>query len=147
MKYCAKALFGVCKSCFYGYYLDKKQEKCIPWESGKFVNCKYTNDGVKCDKCNDDFYFDEKGNCVFSNYCSDGENYKCNKCIDGYYLTVFKNICTTEKNCYYGMNDIGICTQCIENYCIDFKDGKCKSNLEDNVFKYCRIADGNVKNV
>jgi hypothetical protein len=32
--------------------------------------------------------------------------------------------------------------QCNEHYCIDFKDGKCKYNLDDNELKYCQIADG-----
>ena len=140
-EYCSKASFGVCKMCIYGYYLNKKQEKCIK-ESGNFVNCKISNDGIKCDECKDDFFFDDNGKCVFSNFCADGYNYQCKKCREGYYITAYQDICTTEKNCYIGRKDIGICTQCIENYCIDFKDGKCKSNLEDNDFKYCRTADG-----
>ena len=139
---CAKTSFGVCKQCNFGYYLNKKQQKCIPWESGSFVNCKISNDGIKCDECNDDYFFDDKGNCVFSNFCAEGEKYQCNKCREGYYITAYQDICTTEKNCYNGRKDIGICTQCIDNYCIDFKDGKCKSNLEDNDLKYCRTADG-----
>ena len=32
---------------------------------------------------------------------------------------------------YDGRKDLGICTECDTNYCIDFKDGKCKSN-QDN---------------
>ena len=30
---------------------------------------------------------------------------------------------------------MGICLQCEEGYYIDFKDGKCKSNEENNEFK------------
>ena len=37
---------------------------------------------------------------------------------------------------------MGICSCCQENYYLDYKDGKCKSNLEDNEQKYCQIADG-----
>ena len=31
---------------------------------------------------------------------------------------------------------------CQDNYCLDYKDGKCKSNIEDIDLKYCQIADG-----
>ena len=138
---CASSSFGVCKRCNYGYYLNNKQQKCMP-QSDLFINCKISNDGQKCDECNDDYYFDKEGKCVYSNYCAEGETYKCDKCIDNYYLTSYGGICTTEENCYSGRKDIGICTQCNDNYCIDFKDGKCKSNQEDNDLKDCKVADG-----
>ena len=138
---CAISSYGICKKCNYQYYLNVKEQKCI-LESNNFLNCKISNDGKKCDECNNDYYFDEEGKCVYSNFCSQGTSDKCNKCKDGYYLTSYGNICTTEENCFSGRKDIGICTQCNENYCIDFKDGKCKSNQEDNDLKDCRIADG-----
>ena len=138
---CAQSLFGVCKKCDYGYYLDKKQQKCLS-QSGSFINCKISNDdGTKCRECNEDFYFDEEGKCVYSNYCSKGQTLQCDKCIDGYYLTSLGGVCTTEQNCYSGDKDFGVCTQCNDNYCIDFHDGKCKSNLENNDLKYCKVAD------
>jgi len=87
-------------------------------------------------------YFDDEGSCVSSNFCSKGRSYKCDKCKDGYYLTHNGGTCTTEENCYIGRNDIGVCTECINEFYIDFKDGKCKSNKEDNDFQNCRVADG-----
>ena len=141
---CVKAYFGVCKSCNNGYYLDKKQEKCILAQNS-FKNCDISNDGKKCDKCNEDFYFDDEGKCVYSNYCSKGDNYRCEKCVDGYYLATNGGVCTTEKYCSSGRRDIGICSQCETNYCIDYKDGKCKSNQENNDLKYCSVADTKCK--
>ena len=70
------------------------------------------------------------------------ENGDCIKCMEGYYLTSYGDSCTSEENCFYGDKDLGICISCEEKYYIDFKDGKCKSNKENNDFKYCKIADG-----
>ena len=141
VQYCALSHFGVCLKCNYGYYFDKKQQKCIT-QNGIFINCKISNDGQKCSECNDDYYFDQEGKCVYSKFCASGQTYQCDKCIDNYYLTTFGGVCTPEKDCYSGRRDLGICTQCNENYCIDFKDGKCKSNQEDNDLKDCKVADG-----
>ena len=137
---CAKSSFGVCKRCNFGYYFDKKKQNCIPAQSF-FINCKISNDGSKCNECNDGFYFDQEGKCVYSNYCALGQTEKCDKCIDGYYLTSYASVCTSEENCYRGKKDIGVCTECNNNYCIDFHDGKCKSNIENNDLKYCKKAD------
>ena len=123
IKNCAKSSFGVCKRCINGYYFDKKQQNCLPAQSA-FINCKISNDGSKCDECNDDYYFDQEGKCVNSNYCSVGRSHQCDKCIDGYYLTTYENVCSTEENCYSGRKDIGVCIECNNNYCIDFQDGK-----------------------
>ena len=142
IQFCAISSFGVCQKCSYGYYLDKKQQKCLR-QNAIFLNCKISYEGIKCDECYDDYYFDTKGKCVNSNYCSEGDNlFRCKKCIDGYYLTEYGGTCTTEKNCYSGRNDIGVCTLCTDNYYIDFKDGKCKSNQEENDLKNCKVADG-----
>ena len=140
-EYCLISLNGVCLKCNDYYYLDKNQNKCI-LENDNFINCKISNDGIKCDECKDNYYFDDEGSCVSSNFCSKGRSYKCDKCKDGYYLTHNGGTCTTEENCYIGRNDIGVCTECINEFYIDFKDGKCKSNKEDNDFQNCRVADG-----
>jgi hypothetical protein len=101
---------------------------------GQLINCRISNDGIKCDECIDDCYFDKEGKCVVSNYCELGESYRCVKCVDNYYPANYLGICTTEEQCFSGRRDIGVCTLCNENYYIDFKDGKCKSNQEDNDF-------------
>ena len=138
---CAISSLGICKKCNYQYYLNNKEQKCII-ESKNFLNCKISNDGKKCDECNDDYYFDDEGKCISINFCSQGDSKKCNKCKEGYHLTSYDNICTPEENCFTGREDIGVCNQCNLNYCMDFMDGKCKSNQEDNDLKNCRIADG-----
>ena len=139
---CYESTFGVCRKCNYGFYLDKREQKCVKQE-GAFEHCRESLDGKTCDVCDEDYYFDEEGICCGTNYCAErGEYYKCNKCMNGYYLSHYGDCCTKEKNCYYGNKDLGICTQCIDNYCMDFKDGRCKSNLEDNDLKYCKVADG-----
>jgi len=141
IEYCSISSFGICQRCNNANYLDKKQNKCF-LEKDNFINCKISNDGTKCDECKDDFYFDDEGKCVFSNYCSKGETNKCDKCKDGYYLTQSGGVCTTEEKCDSGRKDIGVCTLCTDEFCIDFKDGKCKSNKENNDLQNCRVADG-----
>ena len=138
---CAKSSKGTCKKCNYRYYLNEKEQKCY-YQGGLFMNCKITIDGTKCDECDDDYFFDGEGKCVYSNYCAEGQEYRCNKCIENYYLTEIGGVCTTEENCYSGRREIGVCTQCTDNFYIDLKDGKCKSNQEDNDLKNCRVAEG-----
>ena len=140
---CTKSSFGVCKQCINGYYLDQKEKVCKK-QNEKFDNCLVV-DGEKCSKCQDDYYFDKDGNCVEVNFCDKkGNNGKCEKCIEEYYITEIENICTTTNNCYYGNKHSGICEICKNGYYIDYKDGKCNSNQENNEFKYCRIVDNNI---
>ena len=139
---CYESTFGVCRKCAFGYYLDKNEQKCLRQE-GAFEHCRESLDSRTCDTCDDEYYFDDEGICCGTNYCSvRGEYYRCKKCKSGYYLSSFGDCCTPEKNCYYGNKDLGICQACNGNYCIDFKDGRCKSNLENNEFKFCRMANG-----
>ena len=141
---CDESSFGVCKSCSTGYYLDKKSNKCKV-QIGTFSNCKESIDGENCDSCNDDYYLTETGNCLSINYCAKSEYYyKCDECIEGYYLTKDKLSCTFEKNCYNGDKNNGICNLCIDNYYLDLTDRKCKSNQEDNEFKYCRKVENDI---
>jgi len=140
-EYCDKSLNGVCQKCHFYYYLDKNKNKCI-LGIDNFLNCKISNDGIKCDECNDDNFFDDEGKCIDTKFCSKSSNLKCDKCKDGYYLSRYRGACTTEKNCEIGRGDIGLCTLCSDEFYIDFKDGKCKSNKENNDQQYCRIFDG-----
>ena len=140
IKNCAESSYGLCKKCSSGYYLDKLENLCLKQE-GVFKNCKITLDSEKCDTCNDDYYLDQNGVCIWSNFCLREIDYKCIKCIDNYYLTQ-NSECTPEEHCIIGKRHLGICTLCQDNYYIDYKDGKCKPNTKDNDFKYCKIADG-----
>ena len=143
---CLESYFGKCVQCSYdnNYYLDKKDNKCKK-KDGTFINCKETIDGKSCEQCYNGYYFDEKGKCTDINFCSEsGMNGRCDKCISGYYLasSYYKPGCTKDKNCNEAGKDSGLCLSCNENYYLDYNDGKCKSNLEDNEFKYCKSARG-----
>ena len=137
IEHCYESTFGTCKKCINGYYLNKREEKCIKQE-GIFKNCIQSIDNVTCDICEDKYFLDEEGKCGKSNYCEIfGNDGLCEKCISGYYPSSYDNSCTTEKDCYYAYEEFGICHLCQDNYYIDLKDGKCKSNQEDNDYKYC----------
>ena len=140
---CNESSFGICKKCNNGYYLDKTENKCKA-QNGIFSYCKESIDGKICDSCIDDYYFTEEGKCFMVNYCSKSESYKCKECISGYYLTKDKLSCTNEINCFNGDADSGLCILCVDNYYIDFKDRKCKSNQENDEFKYCRRVENNL---
>ena len=136
---CYESIYGRCTLCNKGYYLNVKENIC-KWQSGPLLFCRESLDGKKCEVCDEDYFFDEKGNCTSVNYCSEG-NGKCKKCIDNYYLTKDSNACTPEKNCYSGDAMSGICNYCIGNYYIDVKDRKCRSNKEINELFHCIKAD------
>ena len=137
---CNESTYGNCKICNEGFYLDKKKNKCNG-QKDKFMNCKESIDGKNCDKCIDEYFLNEELKCINTNYCKKANNNTCEECIDGYYLSKSDKICTTDKNCDYGDNELGICLSCKENYAIDFKDGKCKKNTEDNENKFCLEID------
>ena len=141
---CYESIFDVCTKCNKYYYLDKKESKCKK-QTNNFDGCQESLDGIICDICEEGYYFDENKNCLDVNYCSKGKNgFICEECIPGYFLSNYQNyyFCTTTEHCYFGDKDLGLCNLCIDGYYIDFKDGKCKSNKEDNDFKYCKKADG-----
>jgi hypothetical protein len=142
---CYESTFGVCKHCKANYYLNTKESKCKNKSDNlKLYHCQVTMDEESCEECDDDYYLDEYGHCVDTNFCRKGNNlFLCERCISGYYLSRINSTCTTEKNCFEGNRDLGICSFCNIDYYIDFSDGKCKSGLEDNEFKYCRkVIDG-----
>ena len=137
---CFESTFGKCISCNSGFYLDKIQEKCFS-QTGSLLFCKISLDGVKCDICEDDYFFDEEGNCVGINYCSKGDYFSCEKCIDGYYSTYDKRGCTKEKNCFEADRLNGLCRSCTGNNYLDLDTRKCNSNQEDNDFKNCKKVE------
>lgn len=140
---CYESSFDVCTKCNNGYILNKKENKCIQ-QTENFQHCKQTVDGKTCDICDDDYYFDKEDSCVNTNNCEKRENSeKCQKCESGYYLTEDEKSCVNTENCKNGNQLIGICYLCNNNYYLDFKDGKCKSNQEDNSFKYCKMVENN----
>ena len=139
---CYESIFGTCKKCKKYYYLDKKEDKCKE-QNEIFENCLESINGISCDKCEEDYFFDEEGNCLFTNFCSKkGKKNSCEKCIEGYHLSQYGGSCLSTINCQSGIGSIDVCNICKEKYYLDYKDGKCKSNQENNDFKYCEYADG-----
>ena len=141
IKNCMESIFGVCQKCNEGYYLDKQDDTCKEAKNN-FSNCQLSIDGETCEQCADLHYFTEKSKkCVSYNFCEESdENFNCIKCVENYYMTIFNNSCTQEQNCKYGDKDLGICTQCLPKNYLDYKDGKCKTNQEENDFKFCSIV-------
>ena len=142
-KNCYESVYDVCTKCNNNYYLDKKDNQCKN-QAGVFEYCQVSVDGKTCDICDDNYYFDENGKCISINFCKTPINLNnCEKCIDGYFPSEYKSSCVSTENCLYGDKDIGICKTCKDNYYLDYKDGKCKSNQEDNDFKYCTFVYNN----
>ena len=142
---CSESTLDICTKCINGYYLNKKENLCKK-KDNNFLFCKETIDGINCDFCDDGYYLAEDGKCIDINYCSKvNEKNQCEKCISNYYLTssLENPSCTITDNCSFGDSDTGLCLYCNENYYIDYKDGKCKSNQENNEFKFCKKANGN----
>ena len=141
---CYESIFEVCTKCNPNFYLDKKNLECKN-QTDNFEHCKQTLDGETCESCDEGYFFDDEHKCIDVKFCSKGKNgFICEKCMDGYYLNNYQNFyfCTNTDNCLFGDGEIGICKKCINGYYIDYKDGKCKSNEENNDLKYCQIADG-----
>ena len=138
---CYESTFGICTRCIFGYYFNKKENKCMKQE-GVFSRCKQTIDGQTCDICNDNFFVSEDGKCAQSNFCSKvGDSNLCLECIPGFYKSEYNSYCASTEHCYLPDTEIGLCRSCSKDYYLDYKDGKCKSNQEDNDLKYCRTAD------
>ena len=140
---CHESTFGICEKCTEGFYLDKKENKCISQNNTiTMTHCQESIDSITCNICEENYFFDKRGLCTETNFCSKSIVSICQECIEGYFLTEKKNSCTkTEKFCLSGKKDLGVCERCIDNYYLDYKDEKCKSNIEDNDYKYCLIAD------
>ena len=129
--------------CSNDYYLNKREDKCIR-QSDDFLYCRQTVDGKSCEKCDEGYYFNEEGKCISVNFCDKETKFiGCQKCKNGYFLTENGDSCTKEINCYLGNKDLGICKQCKSGYYLDYMDGKCKSNEENNDFKYCTMVYNN----
>ena len=135
---CNESILGKCDSCIRNYYLNKELDECLEKNNTKFINCKKTLDGEKCEECDENYYLTEDGNCILTNHCKKSDNNNCLFCYDGYYL-IKNNFCSLDENCEEVEGETGLCNSCKNNYYLDNKDRKCKSNREDNNFKYCKI--------
>ena len=139
VEHCYKSSFGVCTQCEKNYVLNKNDEACIE-KNNEYLNCKITLNNKTCDECDEGFYFSEDGKCVKTKNCQVSKNVECLECNDGYSLSGDKNSCTKEKNCLIGDQATGLCNWCIDDYYLEYKDRKCKSNLEKDELKNCKLA-------
>ena len=139
---CKESVFGNCILCNNGYYYNRKEDNC-KLKQTNFTFCKESNDDKNCDICEDGTFFDKNGICCYAQFCLESDNLKCQKCISGYYLVkdYSSNLCTNTDNCYTVDKITSICTHCKSNYYLDTMDYKCKSNLEDNPYKYCKKVE------
>ena len=138
-QYCFESVYGNCIECDITHYLNKQNNTCL-FKIDNFLYCKQNFGGETCEICDELSYLDEIGRCARSNYCSESINGRCQKCIDNYYLSPLHSVCTNEKYCSDADVDTGLCILCEESYYLDTKDYKCKSNNEEDEFKYCKKA-------
>ena len=136
---CYESIFGNCVQCLPGFYYNKREDKCIE-NREDLIYCKQSLDGKKCDVCDEYHYLSKNGVCAFTNYCYEAEKGTCTKCIDGYFQDK-NHFCTNAENCSLCDKDTGICATCVSHFYLDKKDYKCKSNEENNKYKYCLIAE------
>ena len=135
---CLNSKFGICQECETDYYLDKRDDKCKKIENNILNNCKISLDGTSCDECRNLYYLSQDRKCVLTNYCSEvDENNECTTCIENYYLSEYNRVCTKEKLCTFADRDTGICNRCLYGHYVDNHDGFCKSNQENDKYKYC----------
>ena len=132
---CHESKFGICTKCINDYYLNKKNDTCVLKEE-QFINCKETINGENCDICDDNYFLSEDNFCIQTNFCSETKNYDCIKCSKNYFLSKNGN-CSSTENCLNAEGDTGSCIECFKDYYLDLKDGKCKSNQNEENSKFC----------
>ena len=90
-------------------------------------------------KSYDEYYKTKDGLLIQTKYCEKADiNNICIKCIDGYFLSKDKAACTLEQNCEKGDKNIGLCTQCLDDFYLDIKTKKCFSNQDNLDLKNCK---------
>ena len=144
---CFQSSFGVCQKCIDRYYFNQIENKC-KMQIDMFYKCKQSINNVTCDICDDNYYLAENGKCSNANFCSKSVDYgRCEECISGFYLigSGYNSNCTITENCKISDKDTGLCQECEKDFYLDYKDGKCKSNQNDDEFKFCKIYDQECK--
>ena len=144
IKNCFESSFGVCQKCIDRYYYNKTGNECR-MQTSFLYHCKLSINNETCDICDEGYYLAENRKCIEANFCLRSVEYgRCEECLPGYFLigTGYRSNCTIAENCYWTDRDTGLCQECIKGMFLDYKDGKCKSNQNNDEFKYCKIGDG-----
>lgn len=137
--YCNYLQNDKCTECIPGFYLDKNDSNiCKPYND-IFFYCKESIDGEKCSLCREGFFLSKDNRCIITPYCDESKpnTYLCQKCEDNYYLTTGGSCSITEHCKNLLTPSSGKCYNCEKNYYVNTETGICKSNQEDNNFKYC----------
>ena len=96
-------------------------------------------------KCPNGLYYSQDGKCAFTNFCAISKNdNSCKQCIYGYYLSSDRASCINDKNCYSGDKETGLCYSCTDDYYLDIQEKNCKSNLDNEKYKFCKFVDKDI---
>ena len=121
-----------CEECETHYCLDMKNNECVwnRWlkEDNKlYFRCAKTDkDGLKCEKCDEDYVLSENYLCEDVENCEEkNENDECVKCLEGYCLN--KNygcVETVVSNCTRCDDELNFdfCTECEDEFKFDETD-------------------------
>ena len=142
IKNCYESIYGNCIACDSRFYLNKKNNSCVLKDNINFTYCKESYDDINCEVCEKHSYFAQDKICIPSNFCLKSNDGKCEKCRENYYLAQ-NFVCSNEPNCFFADKDTGLCNICNNDYFLDNKDYKCKSNQEENNYKYCKKVINN----
>ena len=132
---CYESTYGKCDKCIDNFYLERKKDVCLLKEN-QFKNCKESINGITCEICDNNYFLSEDLFCIKSNFCSETKDFNCLKCNNNYYLAKNGN-CSTSENCKNSEGNTGLCKECLDEYYLDLKDEKCKSNKFDEDHKFC----------
>ena len=137
LKFC-KMFDKVCTMCEYPYYLDR-EKKCTNTEK-----CE-KSDNTKCLQCEENFYLGTDNKCSIFEHCGNTSYYLfCEKCADNYYFNDLNKTCDSAinqfENCHKSDNNNTYCLLCNKGFYL--KDNKCNSNQDQSKdFYKCEKLD------
>ena len=150
VQHCIYSNYYQCIECEENYYYDRSVNLCKNIDAN-FTNCKYTYDGINCERCHKDYYLNQTDHLCYPND-EPGDFYKCQMtnengtlcavCIEDYYLGHKDNKCTDMFGCELSENE-DRCLECNYLFCLNAKTGKCEDNEEitkeeDKIYYRCQ---------
>ena len=137
LKFC-KFFKDVCTECEYQYFLDA-EKKCANSQK-----CAKSNNN-KCIQCEENYYLGTDNKCSEFEHCGDSPYYfLCDKCADNYYFNELNKTCDLAvnqfENCEKSDTNNTYCKLCNKGYY--FKGNKCISNQDESKdFYKCEKLD------
>lgn len=133
-RYCSVADEGICKQCYYGYFLA---------EDLKCTSTQYCAESSKgnCILCSSKYHLGLDNKCTNVEHCIYTNSYnECNECENGFYYEKNNKTCKNAENifehCKYGYDD-KFCEKCKDDFYLNKKDNLCYGNKENNDFYKC----------